>query len=207
VARGDVDDLQQRVAPAAAVDRSHPYRRSGPPISDTPIRGSDESTCRVDECGMLVPVIVRPLEAHDRPWLHDQLVRRWGLPVVSVSGAHDPSAYPGFVAEEEGRTLGVATYRTTGNDCELITLDAMERNRGVGTRLLAAVKSVADGSACRLWLITTNENIDAIRFYQRRGMDLRALHRDFDQLVRRHKPSTSEAIDGIAVRHALEFSY
>jgi GNAT superfamily N-acetyltransferase len=152
-------------------------------------------------------VDVRPLEEHDRPWLRAHLVRHWGLPVVSISGAHDPSTLPGFVAEAGGRRVGVATFQLSGTDCELITLDALEEGRGIGTRLLAAVKTVADTSECRLWLITTNENIGAIRFYQRRGMDLRAFHRDFAEVVRRHKPTAEREHDGIAVRHALEFSY
>ena len=94
--------------------------------------------------------------------------------MVSISGADDPSTLPGFVVAEDGRRLGVATFRLSDTECELITLDAMDEGRGVGTRLLAAVKLVADTAACRLWLITTNENIEAIRFYQRRGMDMRA---------------------------------
>ena len=35
-----------------------------------------------------------------------------------------------------------------------------------------------DADADRLWLITTNDNTDALRFYLRRGFVLVAVHRD-----------------------------
>jgi len=54
--------------------------------------------------------------------------------------------------------------------------------------------------------MTTNENIDGIRFYQRWGMDLVALHRDFADTVRAIKPAIAHDRPGaIPFRHALEF--
>jgi GNAT superfamily N-acetyltransferase len=54
---------------------------------------------------------------------------------------------------------------------------AAERLRGVGTALLRAVEEVAARSGCSsLWLVTTNDNLDALRFYQRRGFRLTELH-------------------------------
>ena len=56
--------------------------------------------------------------------------------------------------------------------------------------------------------MTTNDNLRAIRFYQRRGMDLAGLRRDFDIVVRRAKPQLGDAeTDRIPFRHALLFEY
>jgi ribosomal protein S18 acetylase RimI-like enzyme len=42
--------------------------------------------------------------------------------------------------------------------------------------LLTAVREVARRTACtRLWVVTTNDNVDALRFYQRRGFRLARL--------------------------------
>jgi hypothetical protein len=41
----------------------------------------------------------------------------------------------------------------------------------------------------RLWLITSNDNLNAIRFYQRRGMRLTAVHRGAIDEARQIKPS------------------
>jgi len=74
--------------------------------------------------------------------------------------------------------------------------------------LPALARTLAWGAGLRLWLITTNDYIRAIRFYQRRGMDLVAVHRDFADTVRRAKPTVdTSGTDGIDFRHALELEY
>ncbi len=69
--------------------------------------------------------------------------------------------------------VGVATYSIIENDCELLTLHARSRFTGTGSALLTSVKEVARRRDCtRLWVVTTNDNVDALRFYQRRGFRL-----------------------------------
>jgi hypothetical protein len=82
---------------------------------------------------------VTPLDECDRSWLSRLLMQEWGVPVVSISGVHDPSNLPGFVAVEGDRRVGVVTYRIT-DECEVVTLNSLEENKGVGTALLGAVK-------------------------------------------------------------------
>jgi ribosomal protein S18 acetylase RimI-like enzyme len=86
----------------------------------------------------------------------------------------DVLALPGFVAERDGRPVGIATYRRDGSECELAFIAAFEARRGVGSALLGAVVEAAAGCQ-RVWLVTTNDNLDALRFYQRRGFRLTAL--------------------------------
>ena len=151
---------------------------------------------------------VRELDDADIPWLEGLIAREWGLPVVSISGIYNPSTLPGFVAEGEQGRLGVVTYRVGPGECEVVTLNSLHRGQGAGTALLASAKRVADEQNLRLWLVTTNDNINAIRFYQRRGMDMVAIHRNFVERLRREKPAVVETSDdGIPLRHAIEFSY
>ncbi|MNV93512.1 hypothetical protein D3C71_1882140 [compost metagenome] len=57
-----------------------------------------------------------------------------------------------------------------------------------------------------MWLITSNDNTRAIRFYQKRGLDLKAVHRDAITEARKLKPSIPLiGMDGIPIRHELEF--
>ncbi|WP_051761192.1 GNAT family N-acetyltransferase [Microbispora rosea] len=152
-------------------------------------------------------VTVRPLTAEDIPWTRELFVERWGG-VVSVSRgvAHDTTALPGFVALLDGERAGVATYRIAGRECELVTLDSVSEGAGVGAALVDAVAGAARaGGAVRLWLITTNDNLRALRFYQRYGFDLVAVHRDAVARSRELKPSIPEiGLDGIPIRHELE---
>ena len=132
---------------------------------------------------------------------------RWGaLEVVSRGRVHDPSALPGYVVDVGTDLVGLATYRVEGNECELVTLDAVAEGVGVGTALVEAVTAAARRSGCtRLWLITTNDNLRALRFYQRRGFELAALHRGAIEASRRLKPSIPvTGLYGIPLRDELE---
>jgi GNAT superfamily N-acetyltransferase len=118
------------------------------------------------------------------------LTERWGAPVIVSRGrTHDASALPAVVAEVGGERLGLATYRVEGGDAEVVSMDSLVAGRGIGTALVAAVTEAAVSSGCgRLWLITTNDNLNALRFYQRRGLRLVAVHRGAADEGRRLKP-------------------
>jgi GNAT superfamily N-acetyltransferase len=118
-----------------------------------------------------------------------------------------PLDHPALIAEENGRIVGALSYVVDGACCEVLTLHAEFRRRGVGTALLAEAKRVATQAGCtRLWVITTNDNIDALRFYQRRGFRLAALHRGaVDESRVRLKPEIPEIGDyRIPLRDELE---
>jgi GNAT superfamily N-acetyltransferase len=121
----------------------------------------------------------------------------------------DPLDHPVLLAEDDqnGQLLGVLTYVVDPGQCEVLTLHAGQQWRGVGTALLQLVEQVATEQGCRrLWLITTNDNVDALRFYQRRGFRLAALHRGaVDDCRARLKPEIPTVGDyGIPLRDELE---
>jgi septum formation protein len=154
--------------------------------------------------------MVRDLTDGDRGWLADVVTAAWGLPVVTLTGAHDATRLPGLVAEEEpgGARAGVLTYRAQPGGLEVVTLNSLAEGRGIGTALLAGARQRARQDGQRLWLTTGNDNVRALGFYQRRGMDLVALHRDFADEVRKVKPwLTGEPGGGITFRHAIELEY
>ena len=151
-------------------------------------------------------MIVRPLGEGDREWVRETLRELWGETVVSRGAVHDPTALPGFVAEEGGERVGLLTYRVDGADCEVVTIDAFPEGAGAGTALLDAAARAAREAGCgRVWLITTNDNLRALRFYQRRGFRLVAVHPDALERSRELKPSIPEiGLDGIPLRDELE---
>jgi GNAT superfamily N-acetyltransferase len=151
---------------------------------------------------------IRPLGSDDRDWL-DGLLREVtaGPSMVSRGRVHDGHALPGLVAVRHGERAGVALYRVDDTECEVVFLAATVDGTGAGTALLDAVAELASTKGCRrAWVITTNANTAAIRFYQRRSWDLVALHRDAITAARELKPGIPEATgDGIPLRHELEF--
>jgi GNAT superfamily N-acetyltransferase len=151
--------------------------------------------------------IVRPVEADDRPWVEKLLEENWGsVRSVSCGKLYDASRLPGFVALVEGEPAGLATYHLENGSCELVTLNSVIENRGVGTALIEAVKRVAIEAGCRrLWLITTNDNVEALGFYQKRGFCLVALRPGAMEYSRKLKPAIPETgSHGIPIRDELE---
>jgi ribosomal protein S18 acetylase RimI-like enzyme len=153
-------------------------------------------------------VQVRAAREDERAWIERYLNRSWGsTTVVSRGVAHDASRLPAFVASRNGELVGLATFRVAEAQCELVTLDALRRRQGIGSALLSAVAEEAARRGCsRLWLSTTNDNLEAIRFYQRRGMRLVAVHRGAVDEARRIKPSIALIGEyGIPIHDELEF--
>jgi ribosomal protein S18 acetylase RimI-like enzyme len=151
-------------------------------------------------------LVVEPLAGEARAWANALVADRWGPVVVSRGRVYRPAELPGFVASVDGDLGGAATYALDDGSCELVTIDSIVEGRGVGTALLEAVRGAARAAGCaRLWLITTNDNLRALRFYQRRGFVLVALHAGAIEAARRVKPSIAElGNDGIPIRDELE---
>lgn len=86
--------------------------------------------------------------------------------------------HPALIAErDDGSIVGVLTLRFDDAESEVLTLHVDDRRGGIGTALLAeAARLARDRGGRRLFLVTTNDNVDALRFYQRRGFRLYALH-------------------------------
>ena len=151
---------------------------------------------------------VRPVTDEHRPRLTEIVEREWGtVEIISRGEVHDLSRSPALFCVEAERVVGLATYEISGAECELLTIDAFKKQRGIGSRLLEAVTEEARKAGCqRLWLITTNDNLDAIRFYQRRGLHLVAVYPAAVDRARRLKPQIPLIGNhGIAIRDELEF--
>jgi len=112
---------------------------------------------------------------------------------------------PGLVADDDGRGVGLLFYRFDGEDCELFLLLAATPAEGIGTALVEALVARAAGRR-RIWVVTTNDNLRALRFYQRRGFSLCALRPGAIDAARLHlKPSIPlTGDDGIPRRDELE---
>jgi ribosomal protein S18 acetylase RimI-like enzyme len=150
---------------------------------------------------------LRLLGAADAAWVARHIVKQWGSEVVVAHGAlYRPAELSGFVAEVDGEAVGLLTYHIDGNACEIVTLDSQREGRGIGIALIEAAKDAAQRAGCRrLWLITTNDNTHALRFYQKRGFVLAALHRDAVAASRTIKPEIPMfGNDGIPIRDEIE---
>lgn len=151
--------------------------------------------------------IINPLTDKEKPWAAQLLTERWGSPAIVSRGVlHNVTHLKGYIAKQKDDTIGLITYRIHNNDCEIISLDSLTQKQGVGTALVEAVKREAKSQRCiRVWTITTNDNIEAIRFWQRRGFTLVALHRNALEVSRKLKPEIPLVGNhGIPLRDEIE---
>jgi ribosomal protein S18 acetylase RimI-like enzyme len=150
---------------------------------------------------------VRDADDGDRAWAEAAMRDHWGTTRIASRGRLvDAATLPTLVCVEGDERLGLAVYEVTGDDCEVVALRSPAPGRGAGSALVHAVADIARGRCCsRVWLITTNDNLAALRFYQRRGMRLVAVHVGAMDVTRRLKPEVPEiGLDGIPLRDEIE---
>jgi RimJ/RimL family protein N-acetyltransferase len=156
-------------------------------------------------------VQVRRVAPEDRAWITETVVGAFAsTKVVSRGRVHDDAAMlDGFVVESDGRPVGCALWHEVDGDAELVVIVTTYRGAGAGTALLDAVVDYARAHDWkRLWLITTNDNTDALRLYQRAGWEWVAWHRDAVSDARPLKPELPEkGSHGITIRHEIELEY
>ena len=152
-------------------------------------------------------LIVRPIEPDDHNWVKNILDEYWGSTrIISRGQIHNADNLPGFIALSDANESGLATYSIVGKKCELVTLNSLIENLGVGTAMIEAVKNEAITRKCTtLWLITTNDNTRALRFYQKRGFKLTAIYPDAIHKSRQLKPEIPLiGNNGIPIRDEIE---
>ncbi|MGH2536763.1 MAG: GNAT family N-acetyltransferase [Candidatus Promineifilaceae bacterium] len=160
-----------------------------------------------DSAPALAAPAVRPLTPADGGWAGPLLEAAWGADFVVARGrAFDLAELPGLVAEVAGRPIGLLHYRLEAGECELMSLLALEEGRGAGAALLAAVEEISRAAGCRrLYLVTTNDNSHALRFYQRNSYRLSGLRPGQLSLSRWLKPGIPAVGQaGIPLRDELE---
>jgi ribosomal protein S18 acetylase RimI-like enzyme len=153
---------------------------------------------------------IRATTAGDRDAVAAFMTLHAGSPLQTRKGellaTHE---LPGFVMVEGERIVGFASHRPDHDgDYELAALFAESRQGGIGSELLQVVVDEARLAGARvLWLITTNDNLDAMRFYQRRGFRLLAVYPGaVDEARRAIKPEIPEIGEfGIPIRDEVEF--
>lgn len=151
-------------------------------------------------------ITLQEIDTVNRGWVVEKL-EEWVMRLVVRKGAQvDAAQLPGWVAQIEGHNAALLTYQAEDHALEVVTLKSWHEGAGLGSALLEAAKQQARTTGCReVWLITTNDNLDALGFYQRRGFVLRALYPNALSKTRQIKPYIPEiGMNGIPLRDELE---
>ena len=152
-------------------------------------------------------VEIRQRGPDDDGWVPDVLKKYWySTRIISKGRVHDADQLPGFIARQDDVRVGLVLYEIVGNDCEIVSLNSFTELLSVGSLLVDAVKSAATEAQCkRIWLITTNDNTHALKFYQRKGFVLSAFYLNAIEQTRKLKPEIPiTGHDNIPIRDEIE---
>ena len=147
------------------------------------------------------------MSIQDKPWVSRILQENWGLVmIVSRDKIHRADELPGFIAVRDGEPAGLITYDIVNEQCEITSVNSLVEGHGIGSALVDAAKDAAAAAGCRrLWLITTNDNTAALRFWQKRGFKLVAVYPGAIEQSRKIKPEIPQiGNDGIPIRDEIE---
>lgn len=151
---------------------------------------------------------MKPIDTSLRPKITAFFQQHWGSPEMVIStGVYDCSNLDGFAyVNDKDEILGLITYYLSNNECEIISLDSVEEGKGIGTLLIQEVEKFALQNNCHIMkLITTNDNLLALKFYQKRGYFLSKIYPSAVEKAREIKPEIPFiGNEGIPIRDEIE---
>lgn len=153
---------------------------------------------------------LRKLTVTDVEWVAQLWEERWGGALIIAHGQRfTPEMVEGIIANVDGKPAGLVTYFFQQESCEVVSLDSLIEHQGIGSLLLAAAVKQARERVCRrLFLVTTNDNLSALRFYQKQGLHLCALRPGAVDVARALKPSIPLlGEEGIPIHDELELEF
>lgn len=142
----------------------------------------------------------------DEKWITEVASKLWGsTEIISKEHTYNILTLPNIIAERDGKPVGFVMYAIEEKACEIVALYTALENQGIGTKLLNQVKDVAKRDGCtKVWLMTTNDNTEALRFYQKRGFTITAIRTNVMEAQRKLKPIPFLGNDGIEIRDEIE---
>lgn len=124
--------------------------------------------------------MIIPIDSSMKEQVRDFFTKQWGSSqMVISSGTYDCAELGGYIYMKSDKIQGLVTYVLRDQEVEIISLDSLIENSGIGSRLLSAVEQIAIyHGAVQTAVITTNDNLRALGFYQRRGYRLERIIHD-----------------------------
>jgi ribosomal protein S18 acetylase RimI-like enzyme len=133
---------------------------------------------------------LRRLLSTDLPRLRQFWIEHWdGEEMITRGRVHRPEQLEGFVVEDGSEWVGLLTFFIEDGECEVTSLDSLREGQGIGSQLIDKAIEEARSHRCRrLFLITTNDNLNALGFYQKRGFEIVSIYRGAVHESRKQKP-------------------
>lgn len=153
---------------------------------------------------------IRFAQIEEKQKVKELFIREWNSDVmVSKGHQHFVENLEAVLVLDDYKIVGVLTFNLTNNEVEIVSLDSFDERKGIGVQLLDfALNHFKNLNLDRIWLITSNDNCHAMRFYQKRGWKMVNIHLNAIENARKIKPEIPLiGYDGIPILHEIEFEY
>ena len=151
---------------------------------------------------------IKPTAKADFEWIKELYARTWSGDIcVSRGKVQKVDDFTGgFVAETGEQNTGFVTYTITGPELEITGIVSLKEKSGIGSALVNAVIELAKKQKLKkVSLVTTNDNLNGIGFWQKRGFKLVKVYPGSMEYVRQIKPAVPLiGENGIPLRDELE---
>ena len=148
------------------------------------------------------------ISTSDRTLVDEFIRQQWYTTTMIIRGKEiDMTQTEGFYVKEQEDIIGLITYLVSDDVLEVTSLNSLCENQGIGTKLVdAVIREAKDRKLKKILVVTTNDNINAIKFYQKRGFDMACLYHNALDISRKIKPAIPLMGDhSIPLRHEIEF--
>ena len=150
---------------------------------------------------------LQKINQDNRERINQFIIHQWFTMQMVVHGESiNLGEADGWYACDNNEIIGLVTYHIAGNEMEILSLDSLIENKGTGTALLhQALLDAKNVGLTRVRLITTNDNLHALRYYQKRGFDIIGFNYNALDEARKIKPEIPlTGMDGIPLKHEIE---
>ncbi len=151
--------------------------------------------------------IIKSIKNEDKEKIKLFIKERWNDERIVYNGkVFYPHKLKGFIALKDEEIIGLITYKEFRDLYWIISIDSLIEGKGVGTVLIEAVKNEAKNKGVRkIKIITTNDNLTALRFYQKRGFRLKKIYSNAVEKSRKIKPAIPKiGEEGIPILDEVE---
>lgn len=153
-------------------------------------------------------LLIRKKNDEDKKIVEERLMEEYGFKgmITPAQAYQDLSILGGFLAFEENKLIGQILLNYNNEECEIVELHTKNRGVGIGTELIKKSIEEAKEKKCkRIWVSTSNDNIDALKFYQKRMFFMCKIHENHFDKVRAKNPNFPKYGDyGILLKNQIE---
>ncbi len=134
---------------------------------------------------------IRPKTDADMQWAEDFLKKQSnGAPLLAFTSQMSIASLPAWIAEVDGDPVGLLLYHYENDICQIVSLHVSRKRMGIGESLLTNLESEAKAKHCKKMTCTiANDNLNALRFLQKRGFQLAELRVGAIDIRRQQNPT------------------